>query len=99
MRTAAELLESAQFHLAGNDPWKAVSVLEELVAFKQSPPGVTAKNRDAFAQQLKLVAALAFQGVEVSTHWKELVVHSGSAYTANGAARYEGDVRSTLAEA
>ena len=99
MLTAAELLESAQIHLAGNDPWKAVAVLEELAAFKQSLPGEAAKNREAFAQQLKLVGALAFQGVEVSTHWKELVVPSGSAYTASGAARYECDVRSTLAEA
>ena len=98
MRTAAELLESAQTYLAGNDPWKAVAVLEELAAGKGSSQAGIAKNREAFAQQLKLVNALAFQGVAVTNHWKELVTPSGDAYTASGAARYEGEVRSTLAE-
>lgn len=99
MRTAAELLESARIHLAGNDPWQAVAILEELAAWKESPPAVTTKNREAFAQQLRLVCALAFQGAEVTTHWKELVAPSGDAYTATGAARYDSDIRSTLAEA
>ena len=99
MRTAADLLEAARIHLAGNDPWKAVAVLEELASWKELPVAGTVKNREAFVHQLKLVGALAMQGVEIASDWKELVAPSGDAYTASGAARYESDVRSTLMEA
>ena len=76
-----------------------VRAIPYVTAWKETPAAVTLKNREAFAHQLKLVGALAFQGVEVTSHWKELVVPSGEAYTATGAARYESDVRSTLMEA
>ena len=99
MRTASELLESARIHLAGNDPWQAVAVLEELAAWKESSSSITAKNREAFAQQLRLVGALAFQGVEASSGWRQVVLPSGDAYTRSGAAMNESDVRNTLASA